>query len=135
VFSLGPSVEYFEYEFNTNFVGNYSCFSELIMASLGMNFLLDYKISERFSSFVFLRSNILGVSAKTHDSRRFEEMGTQFLGLFNTNNINIDLAAKYKMVRFLSTGLKLKGQYTRSSSWDASQTFTNSVLLFATIHI
>lgn len=134
-FLLGPSVEYFEYEFNSNFVGNYSSFSELIMASLGMNFALDYIISERFSTNLFLRTNILGVSAKTHDSRRYEDMDTKFLGLFSANNINGDLSAKYKLLKFLSAGLKFKGQYTRSISWDHSKTFTNSVLLFITFHI
>ncbi len=135
VFSLGPSAEYFEYEFNTNFVGNYSAFSELIMVSLGMNLGVDYYISERFTTNLFLRTNILGVSAKTHDSRRFEDMDTKFLSLFTTNNINFDLSGKYKLLKFLSAGLKLKGQYTRSSSWDPSMTFTNSVLLFVTFHI
>jgi len=135
VFSLGPSVEYFEYEFSSNFVSDHRSFSELIMASLGMNFLLDYQISNKFSAGLFLRTNILGVSAKTHDNNRYTDMDNLFLGLFIANNINTDLKVKYRIWNFLSAGVKFKAQYTRSTSWDSSKNFTNSIIPFITIHI
>lgn len=135
VFSLGPSIEYFEYEFSSNFTSSHRCFSELIMASLGMNFLLDYQISRKFSAGLFLRTNILGVSAKTHDNNKFEDMDTIFLGLIAANNINADLLVNYRIWNFISAGIKFKAQYTRSTSWDPSKNFTNSIIPFITIHI
>jgi hypothetical protein len=135
VFSLGPSIEYFEYEFSSNFISNHRSFSELIMASLGMNFLLDYQLSDKFSAGLFLRTNILGVSAKTHDNDRYEDMDTMFLGLIVANNLNADLLVKYRIWKFLSAGLKYKAQYTRSTSWDPSKNFTNTLAPFLTFHI
>jgi hypothetical protein len=45
---IGPSVEYFEYELSNYFTSNHKSFSELNMATLGFNSLLDWQISNRF---------------------------------------------------------------------------------------
>ncbi len=132
---IGPSMEYFEYELFNHFASNHWTFSEFIMVSLGMNFTLDYHITDRFSTKFFLRTNVLGSTFKTHDDRKYKDKNNQFMTFFSANNINVDVMAKYKILKFLSTGFKLKGQYTRSTGWDDSQTFTNSALLCVIIHI
>ncbi|MCD4698422.1 MAG: hypothetical protein K8S16_19525 [Bacteroidales bacterium] len=132
---LGPSAEYFEYELYNTFASKYKTFSELIMVSMGMNCSLHYKLSDRFSTNFFLRTNILGATFKTHDDRKYNDENAKFQSLFSANNITGDILVKYKILKFLSAGVKFKGQLTKSTGWDESRTFTNSVLLSVTFHI
>nr|NQU94476.1 hypothetical protein [Bacteroidota bacterium] len=131
---LGPSLEYFEQEIASRFSSNHQAFSELIMVSAGLNTRIITDISKKFSISFFLRTNLIGVSDKTHDERKFKDHDTKLQTLFIANNINSDLAVNYKALKWLSLGLKAKAQYTRSTGWDKSVSFTNSGLFYTTVH-
>lgn len=131
---FGPSVEYFEYELINRFSSNHKSFSELIMVSMGINALLEWKFAKNFTAAVFLRSNVIGVNHKLHDESKYPDENSKLQTLFTANNLNGDLYVRYQPLRRLSIGLKGKAQYTRSTGWDKSISFTNSILLFAIVH-
>lgn len=131
---FGPSVEYFEYELINRFSSNHKVFSEYIMVSMGINTFIDWNISEKFITTVFLRSNVVSVNHKLHDEQKYPEQEAKLQTFFVSNNINGDLFLRYKILKRISLGLKLKGQYTRSTGWDKSVSYTNSILLFVIVH-
>lgn len=131
---LGPSVEYFESEIISRFTSNHKGFSELIMASMGINTLLEWDFTSNFTASAFLRSNIIGVNYKTHDETHYPNRESTLQTLFVANNLNADLYLRYRLLKRLSLGIKAKGQYTRTTGWDDASSFTNSLLVFTIIH-
>ena len=131
---FGPSVEYFEYELINQFSSNHKVFSELIMVSMGINAMLEWELSNKLTLSAFVRSNVIGVNAKTHDERRHKDQNSILQTLVKANNLNGDLVVRYRMIKRISIGLKGKAQYTRSTGWEQSQNFVNSVILFAIVH-
>ena len=122
---FGHSVEYFEYELINRFSSSHKVMSELIMVSMGINTSLEVEFTRRLTAGFFLRSNILGVNHKTHDELKYADKMTVLQTLISANNLNADLYARYRVLRRVSLGLAGKAQYTRSSGWDRSVTFTN----------
>lgn len=131
---FGPSAEYFEYEFISRVSANHNVFSELIMVSVGINSLLEWRFTEKFTASAFIRSNVIGVNSKTHDERQFPDKNSVLQTLLTANNLDGDLAVRYRIVNRFSLGLKGKAQYTRSSGWDRSNAFVNTLLLIVTVH-
>lgn len=131
---IGPSVEYFEYELTNRFSSNHKAWSELIMASVGINTLLDWQFGKKFTASAFLRSNVIGMSYKTHDERKFPDKNSILQTLVTANNLDAELAVRYKIVKRISLGLKGRAQYTRSTGWDDSNCFVNSLTAFTIIH-
>ncbi len=131
---LGPSVEYFEYELIHRFTSSHKMMSELIMVSLGFNTFLEWDFTNRFTAGFLMRSNVLGVNHKTHDELRYPDKMSTLQTFFSANNILADLNIRYRVFKRLSLGFSGKAQYTRSTGWDESQSFTNSVLAFVIVH-
>lgn len=131
---LGPSVEYFEYELANQFTSTHKSYSELVMLSMGINSLLDWQFANKFSASLFVRSNVIGVNYKDHDESKYPDQDSKFQTLITANNINADLYLQYHPLKRLSVGIKGKAQYTRSTGWDESESFANSLILFVTIH-
>lgn len=132
--TIGPSFEYFEYELINQFSSTYKGFSEYIMVILGFNTAVEWDITKRFTASVFLRTNVIGTSYKTHDEQNYPDVNTRLQTLFTANNLNVDLGLRYRVIPRISLGLKGKAQYTRSTRWDPSQMFVNSLLLHTIIH-
>ena len=131
---FGPSVEYFEYELINRFSSSHKVFTELIMVSMGINAMLDWELTNKLTLSAFVRSNVIGVNAKTHDERRHRDQNSILQTFIKANNLNGDLFVRYRIIKRISVGLKGKAQYTRSTGWEESQNFVNSILLFAIVH-
>ena len=131
---FGPSVEYFEYELINRFSSSHKVMSELIMVSMGINTSLDVELTRRLTVGFFLRGNVLGVNYKTHDELKYADKNSKLQTLISANNLNADLQARYRILKRVSLGLTGKAQYTRSSGWDRSVSFVNSIIAFAIIH-
>lgn len=131
---LGPSVEYFEYELTNRFSSTHKVFSELIMATAGINTLLDWQFGGKFNALFFFRTNVIGVSSKNHDEYRYPDKNSVLQTPLTANNIYADLRVDYRFIKRLSVGLKGIAQYTRSTGWDDSRTFINSISGNVTIH-
>jgi len=131
---FGPSAGYFEYNLINRFTSTHKVISELTMVSVGINSMVDWQPVKKLNVCLFFRTNVFGVNSKTHDDRRYPDKENTFQLLFAANNINAELSAGYLVLKRLSLGITGKGQYTRSSGWDESQNFINSLLLFTVIH-
>jgi hypothetical protein len=131
---FGPSVEYFEYELINRFASNHKAFSELIMASMGIASLVEWQFTDRFMASLFLRSNIIGVNHKTHDELKYPDKNSALQTFITANHLVIDLSLRYRVLKRVSLGLRGKGHYIRSTGWDESQAFTNSLVVFGIIH-
>jgi hypothetical protein len=132
--TLGPSFEYFEYELINQFSSTHKGFSEFIMVTLSFNTAVEWDFTKRFTASVFLRTNVIGTSFKTHDEQQYPDENTRLQTLFTANNLNMDLGLRYRLMPRISLGLKGKAQYTRSTGWNPSQMFVNSLLLYTIIH-
>lgn len=131
---FGPSVEYFEYELINRFSSIHKAYSELIMVSMGINAMLEWELTGKLTLSAFVRGNVIGVNAKTHDEQRHTDQNSILQTFIKANNLNGDLFIRYRVIKRISLGLKGKAQYTRSTGWEESQNFVNSILLFAIVH-
>ncbi len=134
IWYFGPSVEYFEYELVNRFASNHKAFSELIMASMGIATLVECQFADRFMASLFLRSNIIGANHKTHDELKYPDKNSVLQTFITANHLVVDLSLRYKVLKRVSLGLKGKAQYIRSTGWDESYAFTNSILVLGIIH-
>ena len=131
---FGPSVEYFEYELVNRFASNHKAFSELIMASMGIASLVEWQFTDRFMASLFLRSNVIGVSHKTHDELKYPDKNSVLQTFITANHLVFDLSLRYRVLKRVSLGLKGKALYIRSTGWDESYAFTNTLVVFGIIH-
>jgi hypothetical protein len=132
--TLGPSFEYFEYELINQFSSTHKGFSEYIMVTLSFNTAVEWDFAKRFTASVFLRTNVIGTSHKTHDEQQYPDVNTRLQTLFTANNLNTHLGLRVRLIPRISLGIKGKAQYTRSTGWDSSEMFVNSLLLYTIIH-
>jgi hypothetical protein len=129
---LGPSVQFFYYEYLYHFAipGTFISPETFgVIASLGINSQFIYPINQKLSVEGFLRSNLISVSMKDYDQVEYEhEAGPTLLPVFSATKFDLDLSVRYYLLKRLSTSLGYKFDLSRIHKWDPYIAASNNLI-------
>ena len=129
---LGPSLQYFYYDINYNFV-NPGTFiipkSFGNMGSLGINADFIYQINTKLTIDGFLRSNLISVSGKIIDEEVHHESSPGFLTVFTATKFDFDFFIRYYLVYRISISMGYKFDLSRINKWDPYIAASDNVII------
>jgi hypothetical protein len=129
---LGPSLQYFYYEINYNFVnpGTFiipKSFGNI--GSLGINADFVYQINTKLTIDGFLRSNLISVSGKIIDEQVYHESSPRFLTVFTATKFDFDFSIRYYLVYRISISIGYKFDLSRINKWDTYIAASDNVII------
>jgi hypothetical protein len=129
---LGPSLQYFYYDINYNFVqpGTFivpKSFGN--MGSLGINTEFIYQINRKLGIDGFLRSNLISVSNKLIDEEVHNESSPGLLTVFTATKLDFDLSIRYYLLDRISISLGYKFDLSRINKWNPYIAASDNVII------
>jgi hypothetical protein len=119
---LGPSLQYYYYDINYHFVnpGTFiipKTFGN--MGSLGINTEFIYQVNTKLKIESFLRFNLLSITSKIIDEKKFaNEPSPTLLSVFTATKFDFELFIRYYLIHRVSISLGYKFDLSRINKWD-----------------
>jgi len=131
-FFLGPSLQYWFYQVNYDFVqpGTF-IFSKTFgnMGSLGINAEFIYPLSTKLNIDGSLRSNLLSVAGKLIDEKVFNETSPRFVTVFTATKFDFDLFLHYNLISRISISLGYEFDLSRIDRWDPYIAASDNIII------
>ena len=118
---LGPSLQYYYYDINYNFVrpGTFiipKSFGN--QGSLGINATLIVQVNKKLFFESFARSNLLSITGKLIDEAAYRDASPTLLTIFSATKFDFDLSIRYYLIKKISFSLGYKFDLSRINKWD-----------------
>jgi hypothetical protein len=134
---LGPSLQYFYYDINYNFVKPGTFIKSKTFGSIGsfgVNAAFVYQIDTKLTIDGFLRSNLFSVAGKIIDEEVFEETSPRFFTFFTATKFDFELCVRYDLFQKISVSPRYKFDLSRINKWDNYIAASDNLIISINYH-